>query len=99
MLSIKSHIQGYFLNLVTGPDVSMILAVCNSFQDRLKHHDCLSLFSPVSYKEVKLALFSMNGFKSPDLDGFHLVFLIKNAGIMCTLFLFVNFLWICLPLV
>lgn len=71
---IKFYIQDYFLNLFTGSDVSLYRGFSNSFQIRINYQEHLNLFSPISYDEIKVALFSMNGFKSPRPDGLHPLF-------------------------
>lgn len=48
----------------------------------LGHDHQMSLCQPVSGQEIKDALFSMDSFKAPGIDGYNVHFNKKNVGIL-----------------
>ncbi|GLT60498.1 hypothetical protein SLA2020_332620 [Shorea laevis] len=88
---LKQHIREFFVGLFTRKDISSSFKDYSAFQPCLSADDGSSLLNPVSLEEVRVALFSMKGLKSPGPDGIQPIFYQRHwQEVSGTLHSFVN---------
>ncbi|GLU14892.1 hypothetical protein SLE2022_314330 [Rubroshorea leprosula] len=75
---LKQHINGFFMELFSQKTIQPTISSNSTYQPQLAIEDGESLLRPVSLEEVKTALFSMKGLKSPGPDGIQPIFYQKH---------------------
>ncbi|GKU91977.1 hypothetical protein SLEP1_g5773 [Rubroshorea leprosula] len=68
-IALKNHVQDFFVDLFSQKVTRATDIDYSCFQPKMSDEDSASLLLPISMEEVKLALFSMKGLKSPGPDG------------------------------
>ncbi|GLT51810.1 hypothetical protein SLA2020_251920 [Shorea laevis] len=88
---LKRHIHDFYLGLFMRKDTQPLIKDYSAYQPQLSDEDGASLLIPVSLEEVRTALFSMKGLKSPGPNGIQPFFYQKHWEVVSgTLLSFVN---------
>ncbi|GLT80127.1 hypothetical protein SLA2020_515820 [Shorea laevis] len=88
---LKQHVHEFFQGLFAKKATQATSHTYSEFQPGLSAIDNASLLAPISIDEVKFALFSMKGLKSPGPDGIQPIFYQKHWNVVSgTLHSFVN---------
>ncbi|GLT49358.1 hypothetical protein SLA2020_229210 [Shorea laevis] len=89
--SLKTHVRDFFVELFSRKETRATSNNYSCFQPRMSDTDNASLLLPISMEEVKVALFSMKGLKSPGPDGIQPIFYQKHwEAVSGTLHSFIN---------
>ncbi|GLT62306.1 hypothetical protein SLA2020_349540 [Shorea laevis] len=89
--TLKTHIRDFFVDLFSRKETQATANDYSMFQPKLSDEDSASLLLPVSMEEIKTALFSMKGLKSPSPDGIQPIFYQKHWEVVSdTLHSFIN---------
>ena len=75
---LKSHVVSYFHELFSRTEEVAPAQLIEAVQPRIEDAKHEGLLAPASIQEVKRALFSMKGTKSPGPDGIHAIFYKEN---------------------
>jgi len=88
---LKSHVVSYFTDLFNRTAETSPAQFISSVHPKIDDTDHEALISPATFHEVKRALFSMKGIKSPGPDGIHAIFYKENWQTVSRSFLnFIN---------
>ncbi|GLT28349.1 hypothetical protein SLA2020_032890 [Shorea laevis] len=86
---LKQHINSFFVGLFTRKETHPASSNYTDYQLRMTEEDGDSLLRPVELEEIRCALFSMKGLKSPGPDGIQPIFYQKHweevSGTLLTL--------------
>ncbi|GKV45487.1 hypothetical protein SLEP1_g52559 [Rubroshorea leprosula] len=89
--TLKLHVRSLFQELFTQQETSPLLENLSTLQPLISNDDHESLIQPATLEEVKRALFSMKGLKSPGPDGIPALFYQRHWDTVAGTFLeFVN---------
>ncbi|GKV47795.1 hypothetical protein SLEP1_g54657 [Rubroshorea leprosula] len=90
-MQLRSHVRSFFQELFVAKQTNIMLNSYLNFQPQMEDSAHESLLKPASLDEVKQALFSMKGLKSPGPDGLQAIFFQKYwTTVSGTLLHFVN---------
>ncbi|GLT50394.1 hypothetical protein SLA2020_238810 [Shorea laevis] len=88
---LKSHVKDFFEELFTAKETVPLLEDLSTYQPILSDEAHSSLLQPATLEEVRTALFSMKGLKSPGPDGIPALFYQRHWDTVAETFLdFIN---------
>ncbi|GKU90588.1 hypothetical protein SLEP1_g4569 [Rubroshorea leprosula] len=90
-MQLRSHVRSFFQEIFVAKQTNIMPNSYLNFQPQMEDNAHESLLKPASLDEVKQALFSMKGLKSPGPDGLQAIFFQKYwTTVSGTLLHFVN---------